>query len=108
MSEQNKIKGISQETCDKLNKQFENLILYSEKQGNLIEQTIKHIQLTVFNSMMDKLEHYSDKMIKSTFITRWYWKRKFDEHLKKIAETTDLFKKLDEEKRTNNNGHYND
>ena len=100
MSEQENFQGISQETCDKLNRQFENLISCSKKYDEFIEQTMRHYMLTVLNSMMDKLEYYTKKMIKATFVTRWYWKRKIDKQLKKMDETSDAFKRLDEERKS--------
>lgn len=97
-----------QKTCDALAEQFKQIAEQTKQVDCFVEKTIRNFELTVFNSMMDKLEHYTQKMIKATFITRWYWRRKIDKHLNKMDEMADLFEQLEEARKTNNNGHYND
>ena len=92
------IKPISEEMANQLIKAFEDCNKATAELHEKVEEFIVSACQAAAVEMVGRVVKYAEKCVKATFLTRWYWKKKFDKACSDMVDTCDFIKKHFENK----------
>ena len=91
---------ITEETARKLNEQMEKLNnctgMDTQAVNDFVDIMINNICMDIMKQSIDKCYHYAEKLTNASFLTRWYYNRKFEKSLSFLEETMQFVKSLKE------------
>lgn len=78
------IDGLTDETANKMAEQLSEMARATPFDTKIIYDMVDLAVLQTYNEISLKTGHYFLKTVTSSFLTRWYWRRKYNQSNKKL------------------------